>query len=183
MAVPAPPTSPPGPERSRALRQAVTRGSALVLAAAVAMIAFGAWPLFEVAIEGPRALAARRGLERALRARGWAAGPPEVTELPASPLRGLVGRTPPGAGRGEGAPEIFDRLFDEQSLEGRSVRARGRVALLENADPTASAEVTVDERMPLHVVTDLGSWLLLAVRLGDEMHLGWAPRESIVTLP
>jgi hypothetical protein len=146
-----------------------------VLLATVLTVAFGAWPVVESAIEGPRAHTARRGLERSLRARGWAAGPPEPTEHRVfGPSHLRPERRP--------APELFEQLFDDSTLEGRTVRARGRIALLKNADVTAEPEITVDDGMALHVVKDAGAWLLLMVHDGG-VHLGWVPRESIVTLP
>jgi hypothetical protein len=176
---PWPSESPAPGGRSRALRQAVGRGTGLVLLAAALVAAAGSWRLIDVALDGPVANTAQRGLERALRERGWAVGPPVPSEhrvFGPSQLRG----------RPHAQLELLEHLLEDETgraLEGHTVRARGELALLDSAEPAASPVVTVDAASPLLVIKDTGSWLLVAVKKDERTLLGWAPRESIVTLP
>lgn len=164
-------------DRSRAARKALSRGTGFVLFATALVIAVGAWPVIEVAADGEGAATARRGLERALRERGWAVGPP----LPAE--HRVFG---PSHVQDRGSRELLEHLLEKDSfnaLEGHVVRARGQLALLESADPSASPIVTVEALAPLLVIKESRNWLLVATRVDDRELLGWAPRQSIVTLP
>lgn len=114
-----------------------------------------------------------------MRQRGWAVGPPEPTE------HRVFGPSHLSERGGRGA-ELLEDMLEAPALgglEGHSVRARGRLALLKSADAAASPVATIDARVSLLVLKDDGPWLLLAVRQDGQMLLGWAPRESIVTLP
>jgi hypothetical protein len=163
-----------------------------VLAATGIVVSVSSWPILAQTIEGSAPPAARRGIERVTRGRGWAVGPPTPRH------DGPFGRRHPTPGRALADPDAVD-LFEEMMrdaeeegaadlidrAEGRRALARGPLRLLDAAAPDAKLVVALPAGAAVVVVRDLGAWLMLAHRLDDEGHVqsGWARRSEVAILP
>jgi hypothetical protein len=181
--------------RARRVRRAIEHLVVLVLVGTGAAVSVSSWPILERIAEGSPPPAARRGIERVTRARGWAVGPPTQR------LEGPFGkRAPTTAGR-IGAPEpnaadLFEELMRENDddvppdaffdrADGKRALARTALRLLDRADEDGEAVFLVPPGEPLVVVRDLGGWLLLAHRDEDDgrVQSGWARRNEVAILP
>lgn len=176
--------TPPGPdgvdeaelERSRGRRRALQRAIIAIFAAAAIALMLGAWPFVEAAIDAPRVAAAKPGVARVVRARGWAVGPgptPDDDRLSAP-------------GRERLPSKLFDTLLENEGDRhvGRMAISRGAFALRESASLQADPKVTIEPNARLFVLRDSGGdWLQLAFRQDGQTVIGWTTREHVILLP
>lgn len=162
---------------SRHRRQILQRAILALFAAAIIALLLGAWPFAEAALDAPDVVAAKPGIARVVRARGWAVGPgPE----------GDGGRLSAGEGRERLPSKLFETLLENESDDavGRRAMARGPLELRDSASLSASTTVTVKPNTPLLVLRDAGGdWIQLAFRDEDRTIIGWATREQVILLP
>ncbi len=162
---------------SRLARRLAEHAVVALLLAMVAVLVVAAWPITSRLIKGDRALSARRGAARALRLRGWAAGPR------AASAHSRYAPKPRALDRA-----LLDRLFPDPhqpvaNAEGRGAFARGQLELLDRADHEADPVTTLQSGTPAVVVKDTGVWLLLALQKNGRTMLGWTTRDQVVILP
>ncbi|MBI4704598.1 MAG: SH3 domain-containing protein [Deltaproteobacteria bacterium] len=151
-------------ERASRARRLVDLVSALLLVASAGLVLAAATPLLVRLMQPSAALAAKRGLGRALRGRGIA--------VPAVELAPAVGEPDPLGRALPALPGLCRVLLSNVGI------ARRALALRAAAD--SSAEV-VGEALPGSVVLvarEQGQWLLV-VRPGGEPAMGWVRRADV----
>ena len=148
-----------------------------IIVASAAAVLMASFPVIARALVPDPPAAARRGIERALRARGWAAGPATLKDHRYAPP---VSDIPRGS-----LLEELDRARSASpfhNAEGRAAQARGRLMLLDRGDPNGEPVLSVDEHDTLVVVRDIGAWLLLATHRGGRVQLGWVQRHQVAII-
>jgi hypothetical protein len=172
------------------VRRIAEHAAVVLLLAAGALVMATAYPLLLGLVEGQRPEAARRGIDRLVRGRGWAVGEP----APRAPSR--YAPSPHSLRRSPGAPDLGQLIFPQigggdgdeapgavETAEAHLAISRGRLVLVDRADTNAKPVRTVTPETMMLVVKDTGDWLLLAVRDQDRTVLGWALRDRVAVLP
>ncbi len=167
-------------DKRRRMRRMAEHVVVALLAILAVTIAIGSWPVWHGAARGYRADAARRGIERHARQRGWAVGEPKK--------KAASRYAPRPESYGAGSPNLLEELLghpelDPVSAEGRPAVARGRIQLYDRADDDADIVLDVDPTVTLLVAKDLGRWLLVAVQKGERTQYGWVRRHEVLVLP
>ncbi len=163
-----------GPPRPNP-RRAAEVGALVVIGAAVVSVIASSWPLFIGVLDGERPSAAKPGIARAIRGRGWAVAPPAK-------------KRPQLLGPRLDRPHIpFDnphvptlpRLGRSDVVAGATARPRTVIQLLDRSDAEGRTVITVGPKETLMVVRELPPWVLLAVKRDGHLEFGWATRSQI----
>ena len=162
-------------ERSRAWRRGVGLATMLIMVATTALLVLTALPVGLGLLLGQHADPAHRGVARAMRARGYAVGPPEP------PSRSEFAPTGPD-GRLLAPPLGIIGGDDAHESKQIGAIAKGPIQLRESANKSSRPVVEVPGGQLLLIVEDGGAWLLLAVKHDDRIKLGWAPRSELMVL-
>lgn len=151
----------------------------VVIAATLIAVAASSWPMFISWLDDARPDAAKPGLARALRGRGWAVGPPDAKrphrvfsprqrlEIPFEdgPHDPHVPPIPPGT--------------PTESVAGAVAKPRTIVQLLDRADPEGKPVISVGPDETLIVVREITPWILLAVKRDGRVEFGWTTRSQV----
>jgi hypothetical protein len=149
-----------------------------VIAATVLAVIASSWPLFIGWFDGERPTAAKPGIARALRGRGWAFAPREAgrphemfgpdgdTEIPFDEPPNIPHLLPP-----HDAPS--------DAFAGTTARPRADLELLDRADPDGRPIIEVTPKDTLVVVREIPPWVLLAVKREGRLEFGWATRTQV----
>jgi hypothetical protein len=162
-------------ERSRAWRRWVDLATLLVMVATTALVALTAVPVALGLVLDEHADPAHRGIARAMRARGYAVGPPEPPSRSEFAPTDSEGRLM--------APRLG--ILSEDGAHGSKqvgAIAKGAIELRESANLGSPTVVDVPGGQLLLIVEDGGAWVLLAVKHEDRIKLGWAQRSQLLVL-
>jgi hypothetical protein len=159
-------------------RRAVEAATLVIIAATVIAVVASSWPILITWIDDERPATAKPGIARALRARGWAIGPPgakgpqrfgprQHSPIPhGDRVPGLETlRIPPGS--------------PTQALAGAIAKPLTIVQLLDRADPDGRPVISVNPDETLMVVREMTPWVLLAVKRDGKVEFGWTTRSQV----
>jgi hypothetical protein len=162
-------------------RRAVELAIVLVIGATLIAVVASSWPLWWRLFQPAQPLAAKQGIARALRSRGWAVTPPDSKKH--HRVFGPQHETFPfpDTDRSDPHRDGVEELPD--SMAGSFARPRSIVQLLDRGDPDGEPVVSVGPDETLIIVRELTPWLLLAVKRDERVHFGWTTRDQVEILP